>query len=177
MEVSTNYTVTALLSLLVVLALGATACKIINPNCDLQSKDSFLEFKEILENCNKNGNCNDFKHNKLMNGHSIILKSEGKSSEITLMCGSRVGKKELLAYLGSHSGSSVNKMQVAGLTPYTTDLGNVAFEEAELVYECRKLHHQDIDPSKFLTEIEVNYPNKDYHRLYIGEITTCLQRT
>jgi hypothetical protein len=52
----------------------------------------------------------------------------------------------------------------AGDAPY--------FEEAELVLVCRKLYWQDIDPTHFLDQnVDTNcYPEKDYHRMYIGEI-------
>lgn len=48
--------------------------------------------------------------------------------------------------------------------------------EAELVLVCRKLYWQDMDPDHFLVpEIAENcYPQKDYHRIYIGEIVQAL---
>ncbi len=53
--------------------------------------------------------------------------------------------------------------------------GAVYFEEARLVLECRKLYFQDLDPEHFLDRgLESNYPHKDYHRMYVGEITECL---
>lgn len=45
------------------------------------------------------------------------------------------------------------------------------YAEAELVLECRKIYWSDLDPKHFLdASIENNYPRKDYHRLYLGEI-------
>jgi len=53
----------------------------------------------------------------------------------------------------------------------------VSFEQARLALVCRKLYSQDFDPRLFLDpEIEDLYPNKDYHRVFIGEITRCLRR-
>ena len=37
--------------------------------------------------------------------------------------------------------------------------------------ECRKIYWQDFDPGHFLNPaIDRNYPQKDYHRIYYGEI-------
>ena len=53
----------------------------------------------------------------------------------------------------------------------------MAFEEAKLIIACRKTAFADMDPSKFITpEIEDNYSNGDYHRVYIGEITEVCKK-
>jgi flavin reductase (DIM6/NTAB) family NADH-FMN oxidoreductase RutF len=83
----------------------------------------------------------------------------------------------ILNYCGSKSGRDVNKTRETGLTPLAGETGAVYFKEARLVIECRKIYFQDIDPTHFLdVEIEENYPKKDYHRMYIGEIVRCLER-
>jgi hypothetical protein len=52
----------------------------------------------------------------------------------------------------------------------------VYFNEARLVYTCRKIYFQDITPDNFLDpSIDKNYPDKDYHRMYIGEIISCMK--
>jgi flavin reductase (DIM6/NTAB) family NADH-FMN oxidoreductase RutF len=81
----------------------------------------------------------------------------------------------ILTYCGSHSGRDVDKAKETGLTPVFDDNG-IFFAEARLVVCCRKLYFQDIDPSRFVDRtIDVtHYPMKDYHRMYIGEITSCL---
>ena len=57
----------------------------------------------------------------------------------------------------------------AGDAPY--------FEEADLVLVCKKAYWQDLDPSHFLDpEIEKHYPQKDYHRMYIGEIVEAYKK-
>jgi len=80
-----------------------------------------------------------------------------------------------LQFCGTKSGRDVNKAQETGLTPTTGTLpGTTYFAEARLVIECRKLYYQDIDPANFLDpDIDKNYPEKDYHRMYIGEIVEC----
>ncbi len=78
---------------------------------------------------------------------------------------------------GSVSGRDVDKVSQAGLTPAVTKSGVVYFSEARLVMECHKIYTADLDPARFLIpEIERNYPKRDYHRMYIGEITDCLIR-
>lgn len=76
-----------------------------------------------------------------------------------------------LRYCGAHSGRNVNKAEAASVTPAALKSGAVYFAEARLVIEARTLYHQDIDPTRFLDPtIEMHYPLKDYHRMYIGEI-------
>ena len=78
-------------------------------------------------------------------------------------------KKEL-SLCGSKSGRDIDKAAATGLTPVFKE-GAVYFEQAETVLVCRKIAFQDLDPAGFLDEsIEENYPSKDYHRMYVGEI-------
>ena len=85
-----------------------------------------------------------------------------------------------LEFCGTHSGRDTgdkgNKAVLAGFTPMPGILpGTTTFEEAKLVLECRKIYFQDIDPKNFLDKsIHDWYPNKDYHRLYIGEVVNVL---
>ena len=82
-----------------------------------------------------------------------------------------------LNFCGSHSGRVVDKCASTGLVPVETSPGCVAFEQARLVMECRKIYFQDLDPRKFLdVSIQENYPERDYHRMYVGEIVRCLAR-
>lgn len=75
-----------------------------------------------------------------------------------------------LNFCGSKSGRDYDKAKETGLTPCFVD-GTVCFQEAKLVLVCKKMYSQDLDPSRFLVpEIEKNYANRDYHRMYIGEI-------
>ena len=40
-----------------------------------------------------------------------------------------------------------------------------------LILECHKIYWDDMDPSHFLDPvIDSNYPQKDYHRIYYGEL-------
>lgn len=85
--------------------------------------------------------------------------------------------RSVLSYCGSHSGKHVNKVKHCGITPIAGSIDDVYFAEARLVLECRKLYYSDIDPSEFLVQTLVDvYPEKDYHRMFIGEIERVLGR-
>ncbi|HOV12383.1 MAG TPA: flavin reductase [Bacteroidales bacterium] len=85
--------------------------------------------------------------------------------------------RQILQTCGSRSGRDINKMQLEGLTPAVTASGAIAFEEARMVFECRKLYFDDIKPAHFIVnEIDKNYPLKDYHRMYICEITKAYKK-
>lgn len=80
--------------------------------------------------------------------------------------------RRILQTCGSKSGRDINKMDIKGLTPVETTSGAIAFEEARLVMECTKLYYDDIKPAHFIiSDIDENYPLKDYHRMYICKIT------
>ncbi len=83
-----------------------------------------------------------------------------------------------LELCGSRSGRDIDKARAAGLTPAPGELaGTTRFAEARLVIECRKIYYQDLAPSQFLdASIHQNYPNRDYHRMYLGEIAGCYAR-
>lgn len=80
--------------------------------------------------------------------------------------------------LGTKSGRDGNKIAEAELTPCaSTQIAAPSFAEAELVIECRKMYWDDMKPAQFLDpRIERRYPNKDYHRIYFGEIVAVLGR-
>lgn len=84
--------------------------------------------------------------------------------------------KKALAFCGSRSGRDVDKAKETGLTPLFLD-GTTTFKQARLTIVCRKIAFQDLDPSGFVDkEIDAdNYPSKDYHRMYVGEILHCIE--
>jgi flavin reductase (DIM6/NTAB) family NADH-FMN oxidoreductase RutF len=85
--------------------------------------------------------------------------------------------REALNLLGSLSGRDGDKIGRSGLTPVASRVvASPSFAEAELVLECRKLFWQDLDPRHFLdASIEKNYPQKDYHRVFFGEVVGVFQ--
>lgn len=85
--------------------------------------------------------------------------------------------RSVLNFCGTKSGRNVNKAKATGLTLIKGTLDDVYFAEARLVLECKKNYFQDIDPNNFIdATIDENYPKKDYHRMYIGEIIKCFMR-
>ena len=82
--------------------------------------------------------------------------------------------RSALDYCGSQSGRDVDKAAATGLTAVDID-GSVSFSEGRLVMVCRKLYQQDFDPELFVDgSIAKHYPQRDYHRTYIGEVSRCL---
>jgi flavin reductase (DIM6/NTAB) family NADH-FMN oxidoreductase RutF len=92
--------------------------------------------------------------------------------------------REALNICGAKSGRDTDKAAEAGLTPialgsaFKTAAGAIGFKEAREIIVCRKLYTHDFDPARFLDKasIEKNYQDKDYHRMYIGEIVSLLAR-
>lgn len=83
--------------------------------------------------------------------------------------------RKALGYLGSHSGKDGDKISQAGLHPIFTD-DTIVFSEARLTFICRKLYHAPLQESGFVDTslIEANYPQKDFHEMYVGEILRVL---
>jgi flavin reductase (DIM6/NTAB) family NADH-FMN oxidoreductase RutF len=77
-----------------------------------------------------------------------------------------------LGFCGANSGRDYDKAAETGLSPLYFPDGTVSFAEARDALSCRKLYTHDIDPCRFLDPaIDKDcYPDKDYHRLFIGEI-------
>ncbi len=84
--------------------------------------------------------------------------------------------RKALKLLGSKSGRDGDKIAESGLTPIAASkVAAPAFAEAELIIECRKIYWDDFKPEHFLDhKIHANYPIKDYHRVYFGEIVAIL---
>ncbi len=85
-------------------------------------------------------------------------------------------QREKLAYCGRVSGRDENKIAHCGFDTTIVE-GAPVFAQARLVFVCKKLYTHDIDPARFLDPaIDKNYPRKDYHRMYVGEIQKALAR-
>lgn len=82
-----------------------------------------------------------------------------------------------LGYLGKVSGRDEDKIAKAELT-IVKDADAPYFEEAETVIIAKKLFVQRIEGEAFLDKkiIDRWYPEKDFHHLYIAEITKILQK-
>lgn len=79
---------------------------------------------------------------------------------------------QALSLLGTKSGRDGDKIAESGLTPIAANVvAAPAFEEAEIVVECKKIYANDLNPAHFIDEdIYRHYPNRDFHRIYYGEI-------
>jgi flavin reductase (DIM6/NTAB) family NADH-FMN oxidoreductase RutF len=80
--------------------------------------------------------------------------------------------KSKLEFCGKNSGRNVDKIAEAGLTAIPSSLvSSPSFDQAKLIIECRKMYFDDLKPENFIDDkIESFYPEKDYHRMYFGEI-------
>ena len=78
--------------------------------------------------------------------------------------------RQALSLCGSKSGRDVDKDAATGLTP-CFDQAAPYYEQARLVFLCRKLYRQDMEESAFLDKglLEKWYDN-DLHRMFIAEI-------
>ena len=85
-------------------------------------------------------------------------------------------RKEL-TFCGRNSGRNVDKIKETGLTPVFDDKAPY-FEEAELVFVCRKLFKQKMAPESFIDKeiLEKNYADSDWHELFVGEIVAAFKK-
>ncbi|WP_251441567.1 flavin reductase family protein [Veillonella intestinalis] len=97
-----------------------------------------------------------------------------REGEFTLSFFTKEYKREL-AYLGTHSGRDEDKVAKAGLTP-VFDGDHTYFGEADLVLVCRKIYRAPIIEEGFIDKkvMEDTYPERDFHDMYVGEITKVL---
>jgi flavin reductase (DIM6/NTAB) family NADH-FMN oxidoreductase RutF len=88
------------------------------------------------------------------------------------LCAFPEARRAALKLLGSRSGRDGDKIAAAGLTPIASStVAAPGFAEADLIIECRKIYWDDFDPRHFIDpSIASNYPGRDYHRIYYGEI-------
>lgn len=91
------------------------------------------------------------------------------------LCAFPEAYRDDLQLLGTESGRDGDKIAKTGLTPAAgRQIASPVFAEASLILECRKIYADDFRPEMFLaSEIENAYPERDYHRVYFGEIVTA----
>lgn len=75
---------------------------------------------------------------------------------------------------GSQSGRDIDKVAASGLKPYVTENGNIAYEQARLILECKKLYADFIDADNFVDKLLISrWYGEEYggfHKMYILEI-------
>lgn len=79
---------------------------------------------------------------------------------------------------GSQSGRDINKVAASGLKPYVTENGNIAYEQARLILECKKLYADFIDADNFVDKLLISRwygeGHGGFHKMYILEIQNVL---
>jgi flavin reductase (DIM6/NTAB) family NADH-FMN oxidoreductase RutF len=82
-----------------------------------------------------------------------------------------------LSYLGTVSGRREDKIAKSGLTVVRSG-STPYFDEAAAVFVCRKMCRQPVEAKNFISaDIDSSlYADKDYHDMYVGEITQLLVR-
>jgi flavin reductase (DIM6/NTAB) family NADH-FMN oxidoreductase RutF len=90
----------------------------------------------------------------------------------------RENYRDALSILGSKSGRDGDKVKEVGFTPLETPVGAMAFGEAYMIIECKKIYSDFFDPELFIDPAiaEKNYPRHDFHKMYIGEIINVWKR-
>lgn len=79
--------------------------------------------------------------------------------------------RDALKYCGSKSGRDEDKVKGSGLTPLQTPEGSMAFSEAWMIIECRKLVSQSISLDAIDNAAEkAKRASQPMHKMYIGEI-------
>ena len=82
--------------------------------------------------------------------------------------------RDKLQLLGSKSGRDTDKIKESGLTPVATPQGSMAFEEARMIIECKKLYSapflpEEFDDPEIYTSVYSGHESS-MHTQYIGQI-------
>jgi flavin reductase (DIM6/NTAB) family NADH-FMN oxidoreductase RutF len=106
--------------------------------------------------------------------HRHTFQFAEKSGYYTLSFFNRSYRK-ILNICGTRSGRDTDKIRETGLIPVITGYGNIGYEQARMVMECKKLYADYMEERHFIIpDVSLkNYPSKDFHRFYIGEIVNC----
>ncbi|MDR0364642.1 MAG: flavin reductase [Bacteroidales bacterium] len=86
--------------------------------------------------------------------------------------------RDQLQYLGTVSGRDEDKLKGSGFTKKILPSGNISYEEARLIIECKKIYVDFFKEENFLdASIPAKiYAEKDFHRIYIGVITNVWEK-
>ena len=79
--------------------------------------------------------------------------------------------RDVLKYCGSKSGRDEDKVAGSGLEPVQMESGAMAFKQAWMVIECKKLLSQSLSPDAIADPAErAKRAAQPMHKMYIGEI-------
>lgn len=100
-----------------------------------------------------------------------------EDSEFYSLCFFDEEYRDALSFCGTKSGRDFDKDKETGLTA-VFDREAPYYEQAKLVFICRKLYKQDMAEENFLDRqvLDKNYPQRDLHRIFIGEIVSVLEK-
>ena len=86
--------------------------------------------------------------------------------------------KDVLAYMGSHSGRDGNKEEALGLHVAYSEHGAPYYLEASEVYECEIIYRDPFDPAGFEEIPRQRYENfpAGIHHMYIGRILSAKRK-
>ncbi|MDR1466870.1 MAG: flavin reductase family protein [Oscillospiraceae bacterium] len=111
--------------------------------------------------------------------HTFHLMNNNKYHSLCFFDPKNLSKyRSILNFCGKESGKNIDKIKETGLT--TINDGNFKyFEEASTVICCKKIYSQFICQEYFEEKdiINNNYPLKDYHKMFIGEISKFLVKS
>lgn len=83
--------------------------------------------------------------------------------------------KKMLGVMGKESGRDFDKMNFEGLTAKTLSTGQITFEEARLVLDCKVLYVDKLASENFIDKESLSKwysdaPGGSLHNIYIAEI-------
>lgn len=87
-------------------------------------------------------------------------------------------RKDVLDYMGTHSGRNGDKGEALGLHIAYTENGAPYYLEAREVYECEVIYRAPFDPAGFGEIPQKRYENfpAGIHHMYIGKIVSARRR-
>lgn len=81
-----------------------------------------------------------------------------------------IHNRKIHSICGKQSGREIDKTKATGLTPIFNH-NTVYFEQAELILVMKKIYTDFLDNKNFVyPDVENFYPQKDYHKIFFGEI-------
>ena len=86
--------------------------------------------------------------------------------------------KDILEYMGTHSGRDGDKVKALGLHTKYTEHGTPYFEEAKTVFECEMIYHAPFDPKgfgKMPKDFYADFP-AGIHSTYMGKIVKAMRK-
>lgn len=112
--------------------------------------------------------------------HTYAFAEESEYMTLSFL-GHDKAMREAYNLCGTRSGRDCDKVKETGLTPVRTEHGSVAFAEARLVVEGRKLFRTEMTPENFLDQATLerwynDRPGGSLHTVYVIEIESVYEK-